>query len=76
MWFKESSNTIIYYLEKNKIFIFNAINLMFVLILNVLNCIGGRYITFTIKPCVLLSNKGNNKVTELRTILQKESQYS
>ena len=76
MWFKESSNTIIYYLEKNKIFIFNAINLMFVLILNVLNCIGGRYITFTIKPCVLLSNKGNNKVTELRTILQRESQYS
>jgi hypothetical protein len=44
-------------------------------------CISGLYVileaAFTIALLgVLMYNKGNNKITELRTILQRESQNS
>jgi hypothetical protein len=42
---------------------------MFIVLLNI-----SDYNLFSI--FILLSNKGNNKITELRTILQRESQNS
>jgi ribosomal protein L14 len=33
-------------------------------------------VDFNNEPTVIVENKGNNKITELRTILQRESQNS
>ena len=35
-----------------------------------------RRVTFLTNPLINTENKGNNKITELRTILQRESQNS